>query len=208
MSPSILPMMWSSPPPSPTNEPGEAAVWLLDRHSVHPLETVLARYLDCSPASVLLHRSPAGKPELGSSTLRASLTRGGDVALVAVAHRQPVGVDIEISRSGLDRWSLPAHALTTRERMRLQRLPLEQRSSSFLESWTRKEALLKAAGFGLAVDPRFVELEGLSVVGAPPVVGNPRDWTLADLPVPGHHAALAVQGPLSRLALYDARQGE
>jgi 4'-phosphopantetheinyl transferase len=129
------------------------------------------------------------------------------VALVAIACGREIGVDVELLRPGTDSWALSSHALTQSERARLEALPGDRRSGAFLSMWTRKEALLKAVGVGLAVDPRLIELDGQKVVAAPPELGRAGDWTLVDLPVPGHAAALALKGPLSRLLLHDARPG-
>lgn len=196
---------WTRPPLSPTLEAGDAAVWQLGAGTIRPIETVLARYLGLRPSSVMLRRSRTGKPELEGSPFDFSLAHSGDVALVAVARGREVGVDVELLRAGTESWSLSSHALTHSERARLQGLPMAQRSGAFLSMWTRKEALLKAVGVGLASDPQLIELEGQRVVAAPPELGKARDWTLVDVPLPGHAAALALRGPLSRLLLYDAR---
>jgi 4'-phosphopantetheinyl transferase len=154
---------------------------------------------------VVLGRSPAGKPESPGSAFRVSLAHSGDVALVAIASGREVGVDVELLRAGTENWSLSSHALTHSERARLEALPAGRRSGAFLSMWTRKEALLKAVGVGLAVDPQLIELDGQKIVAAPAELGQARDWTLVDLPLSGHAAALALEGPLSRLLLYDAR---
>jgi 4'-phosphopantetheinyl transferase len=172
---------------------------------IRPIEEVLASYLGLRPSSVVLQRSSAGKPELQGAAFRVSLAHSGEVALVAVASGRVVGVDVELLRSGTESWSLSSHALTHSERARLEALPASQRSEAFLSMWTRKEALLKAVGVGLELDPQLIELEGQKIVAAPPELGRARDWTLVDLPLPGHAAALAVNGRLSRLLLYDAR---
>jgi 4'-phosphopantetheinyl transferase len=196
---------WSLPPPSPALEPGEAAIWRLQAGTIRPIEEVLARYLGVRPSSVVLRRGAEGKPELQGSAFRVSLAHSGEVALVAVASGREVGVDVELLRVGTESWSLSSHALTHSERARLQALPSARRSAAFLSMWTRKEALLKAVGVGLALDPRLIELECQKLVAAPPELGRARDWTLVDVPVAGHTAALALKGPLSRLLLYDAR---
>ena len=196
---------WSRPPPSPALEPGEAAVWRLQAGTICPIEEVLARYLGVRPSSVVLRRRAEGKPELRGSAFRVSLAHSGEVALVAIASGREVGVDVELLRAGTESWSLSSHALTHGEQARLGALPASRRSGAFLSMWTRKEALLKAVGVGLALDPRLIELDGQKIVAAPPELGRPRDWTLVDLPLPGYAAALALKGPLSALLLYDAR---
>lgn len=198
------PSGWSRPPASPTLEPGDAAVWRLRSNTSRPIETVLAKYLGSRPDSVELSKTRAGKPELAHSPFCVSLTHSSEVALVSVALDSEVGVDVERLREGTQNWSLVSHALTPGERARLQALPVSLRGEAFLSTWARKEALLKAVGVGLAVDPRFIELDGPRVVTVPPELGEAGDWTLIDLPVPGHASALALRGPLSRLLLYDA----
>jgi 4'-phosphopantetheinyl transferase len=199
---------WTSPPQSPRLEAGDAAVWQLRADTTSPIEAVLARYLGLRPSLVRLRRSWTGKPELEGSPLHLSLAHSGDVALVAVAGRTAVGVDVELVRPGTDSWSLVPHALTRSERARLEALPGPSRSEAFLSMWTRKESLLKAVGVGLALDPQLIELDGKTIVSAPPELGELRDWTLVDLPLPGYSAALALRGPLSRLLLYDERPAQ
>jgi 4'-phosphopantetheinyl transferase len=197
---------WSAPPQDPALERGAAAVWCLNVDLAHPLETVLAGYLGVEPGSVAVRRSPAGKPELGGSSLRASLAHSGDVALVAVACDREIGIDVERLREGTEAWSLVAHALTPAERRRLKSAPAAERSMSFLWTWARKEALVKAVGVGLALDPRLLELDaGPRLASAPAEFGRASEWTLVDLPLPGYAAALAVKGPLTSLRLHDAR---
>jgi 4'-phosphopantetheinyl transferase len=200
---------WSPPPPRPALGRGDAAVWLLDRRATpRPIEMVLSRYLGLRPDGVVLHRAAGGKPELPGSPLRAGLAHTAGIALVAVASGREVGVDVERLRAGRDSWSLTAHALTDAERRALRAAPPSRRADAFTSIWTRKEAILKAAGVGLSVDPRFVGLDGQAVSSVPPDFGPASDWTVVDLPLPGYAAALALRGPLASLFLLDARQAE
>jgi 4'-phosphopantetheinyl transferase len=196
---------WHAPPEHPVLGTGDAAVWLLSREAATPIESVAARYLDLSPRSVRVVRSPTGKPELDGSDLTVGLAHSGEAVLVAIASSGDVGVDVEALRSDAAGWALVDHALTEGERAPLEALAPPDRAEAFLRTWTRKEAILKAAGVGLGLDPRRVELDGLAVVAAPPELGRGSDWTLADIPLAGHAAALALRGRLNGLNLYDAQ---
>jgi 4'-phosphopantetheinyl transferase len=171
------------------------------------IESVLARYLGKEPDEVVVARTPSGKPEPEDAPFSVSLTHGGDVALVAVALDAQIGVDVEPLRVGTESWSLVAHSLTPSEQARLLALPVVERGEAFLSTWARKEALLKAVGVGLAVDPRLIELAGSTVVSVPPELGEAGEWTLVDVPVAGHVSALAVRAPSPRLLLYDPSPG-
>ena len=195
---------WPPPPPGPALGEDEVAVWRLGTAAPRPIETVLARYLAVEPGSLTLGRTPAGKPELAGAPFRVSLAHGGGVALVAVTDGREVGVDVEPVRPVSGGWSLVA------PRAHAGRAPAARAGSDraagmrvLVDHWTRKEALLKAAGVGLAVDPVLVEaLDGASVRAVPPTLGSARGWTLVDIPLNGHLAAVAVRGRISRLNLY------
>ncbi|MGH3328523.1 MAG: 4'-phosphopantetheinyl transferase family protein [Streptomycetales bacterium] len=71
--------------------------------------------------------------------------------MVAVTRGVPVGVDVEGLRPDRDHLVLADHVLSPFERCALRRLPKVDQPAGFLRYWTRKEAVLKASGDGLAV---------------------------------------------------------
>jgi 4'-phosphopantetheinyl transferase len=170
---------------------------------------VLAAYLGVEVGSLSLRRSPSAQPYVQGARFRASLAHSGDVKLVAVSLDREIGVDVERLRPGVEGWALVRHALTSSERRHLSGILAERRSETILSLWVRKEALLKAVGLGLALDPRLVDLgDGTGIDSVPPELGAPGDWTVADVPLDDHVAALAVSGRLERLELYDARTAD
>ncbi|HEX9966624.1 MAG TPA: hypothetical protein VGB06_01630 [Solirubrobacterales bacterium] len=104
--------------------------WVASRWS---LRDVLAGYLGEEPAAVELVFGRHGKPRLaGESPLRFSLSHSGGLALIAVATEREVGVDLE----------------------RVGRRPSARpRPRAYYEEWTRREALGKCFGGGLAEPP-------------------------------------------------------
>jgi 4'-phosphopantetheinyl transferase len=190
---------------TPQLGPGEVAVWRLDRRAPRPIETVAARYLGAAPESLVLVRSETGKPAVAGSPFAVSLAHSGDVTLVAVSSDADVGIDVERLRPEIAGWSLVEQALTENEQAPLTQTPTAERPEAFLAIWTRKEALLKAAGVGLALDPSLIELDGSTVVSVPSALGSPSEWTLRDVVVPGYAAAVALRGTLARLELVDGR---
>lgn len=116
------------------------------------------------------HGKPHVLPIRGVAVPHVSLGRAEGVAIVAVAHGGPVGVDIELTESA----SFPGFddvALHPRERA--------GNTAERATTWVRKEALLKATGDGLGVDPRRIRL---SDPGAPPHLV---DWAADNPPAAG-----------------------
>lgn len=164
-----------------------------------PVTRVLSRYRGRGERLPVVARG-GGKPSLGGwgGDLRFNVARTRGLVLVAVARGREVGVDVE--RLGRGSWlSLPSQVLTPRELASLDGLPGVAPADAFLRIWARKEAVLKAAGVGLAVDPVLVEVSGAGepaeVVGLPSSIGPTARYGLVDLSLPGCAAALAVERP-------------
>jgi 4'-phosphopantetheinyl transferase len=94
-----------------------------------------------------------GKPWLPTSPdLHVSISHSGSCVAVAVAQGSPIGVDVEaivqLEPAELD--VLADMVLASEERAELSRSPREDRARAITTWWTRKEAVVKATGDGLA----------------------------------------------------------
>jgi 4'-phosphopantetheinyl transferase len=128
-----------------------------------------------------------------------SVAHAGDVVVAAVTLAGRVGVDVErVAGTGFE--GFDDAVLTVRERAHVRQLRAADRAAWRARTWTRKEALLKATGHGLTVEPRSVDVMDPHV-GWPAALADdlrPPDLAhLVDLPVlaPGHVATLAVLAP-------------
>jgi len=88
--------------------------------------------------------------------------------------------------------------LAPAEREELVRLPAGKRGIARLRTWVRKEAVLKATGLGLAVEPALLTLDGNRVVEYPDVLAPCLSGGIQIFDAPaieGHLTALAVLSP-------------
>ncbi|TJV39401.1 MAG: 4'-phosphopantetheinyl transferase superfamily protein [Mesorhizobium sp.] len=117
------------------------------------LRQVLASKLGISPSEVELEYGHRGKPHLshrmGARNLCFSVSRSGDVAVVALSTRQEVGVDIEAVRPVPEADEIAALCFSASEYGSYTALGPEDRLEGFLRRWTRLEAISKALGCGL-----------------------------------------------------------
>ena len=115
------------------------------------LKTVLGVRLGRPARAVRLRIEPSGRPVLVDPEARVhfSVSHSGDRVVLAFADRE-VGVDIERLRALPDALDLARRFFDASEATALESEPVERRSDAFLALWTRKEALLKARGLGLA----------------------------------------------------------
>lgn len=144
-----------------------------------------------------------GRPVLGTRHIKhgvrppqVSISHAGDRVVVALGTTGPVGVDVERVSATPD--GVAEMAWSAAERAALDLQPEGRTPAARARVWVRKEAALKATGYGLAVDPSSLtvttgpgEARVLSWVGH-------EDWAgclgLTDLDLgPGYAGCLAVR---------------
>ena len=152
------------------------------------LGTVLGR----SAASLEFTVDALGKPAL-DSTLHFNLSHGGELGALVISHEQPVGIDIEPWRPVNDALAVGATVFTELEMQGWSSASAAEVDVSFLRLWTRKEALLKAIGLGLSLDPKTVDIGLLEDQCTVEVDAGSQHWAI-NVASLDHHtdAALAV----------------
>lgn len=141
-----------------------------------------------------------GKPSLvHDDPWRFSLSYTGDLVVVAASREHDVGVDIE-SLDEADFDDFDRVTLAEDEGGYLDGLAGEALLDARTRLWARKEAVLKATGHGLVVDPTEVVLtppdQPARLLGWLSDADAPAAMAMADLPLrsAAHRAAVAVVG--------------
>lgn len=183
------------------------------------LRKILGLYLKMDPAALRFrydcrcgrpgclreHRKPALAGMDEGNVLQFSVSHSHDAALIAAARRREIGVDLERIDPAVDCLALAESAFSANELAALRACGPDQRREAFFAGWTRKEALAKAIGLGLSIEPHQLDVatgadgqNGFSVTksGGAAV---PR-WCIYSLdPAPGYAGALAVESPGAEL---------
>ena len=166
------------------------------------LRQLLGAYLGRPATSLRFEQGSHGKPALAGieaeAGLHFNLSHSGDGALYAIAY-QEVGVDLE----RLDRTASFAAILdrvcTPCERALFRMLPPGREREAFFSCWTRKEAIAKALGGGLASGLQNLEVcfgddahpDGRACLHD----ATQRQWSVLNLPLEfGWSGALAAAG--------------
>jgi 4'-phosphopantetheinyl transferase len=170
------------------------------------LRRILGGYLNQPAKKISFDANRFGKPELAgeASSLNFSLSHSQSIAVLAVAHGLPVGVDVEEVRPIEP--EVAATHFSASELSDLSGLQGDAWLSGFYRCWTRKEAILKAEGVGLhrALDSFDVAL----LPGAPAELLRTRvrflyPWKLYDVsPAPGTIGALATAHGEARISRF------
>jgi len=103
--------------------------------------------------------SRGGKPRLclAACPLTFSLSRSGDLALVALGEGVDVGVDVEADHALFESPSFQDAVLTPSERACVEKWNAPDRASAVQRLWVRKEAIVKALGTGFTGPPASIE---------------------------------------------------
>jgi 4'-phosphopantetheinyl transferase len=176
------------------------------------LRQILGGLLEASPGSLQFRAGGQGKPELVPEPacdqprdcrhpLRFNVSHSAELALIAVCRGRELGVDIERVRPIAEADRIVASFFSTAEQAAFASIPDEAKARTFLRGWTRKEAVLKGLGIGLAGLAAHYETGfGTSELTSrfTPATPAPRvdQWQLWEaIPGAGFVASLAIHAP-------------
>lgn len=177
---------------------------------------ILGRIQDIPPSALRFGTGPFGKPYLleggegaSPSSIEFNVTHSGGLALVAACRGRSIGIDLEQFRVIRESERIVASFFTESEQNQFASVPEADRPIAFLRGWTRKEAILKGIGKGLAGGPSNYEtMFGTSELSAQFRAISPAplvaDWMLWEASIAeGYIATLAAAVPPS--LGYDAK---
>ena len=155
---------------------------------------------------------PAGKPVAPAGTeLCFSSSHSAGAALMAITRGIQVGVDLERVTPMADLDAFASVAYHPSERAVHERLPVADRLGHALRVWTAKEAVLKATGDGLRVEPNrfcFAPDGPTWRAVAPSDLSRLLPWRITHLPLPGAVGAVAVDRSSWRLRFATVGPGD
>ncbi len=123
------------------------------------LRRLLAGKLDSTPQALVFATEPHGKPYLlHAPSCHFNLSHSGGCALIVISMHCQVGIDVEQVRLLRDSQGLVMRHFTLAEQRAWQSLAPAQRQQAFHQTWARKEACVKAVGWGLRLPLDAIEV--------------------------------------------------
>ncbi|MFK7935881.1 MAG: 4'-phosphopantetheinyl transferase superfamily protein [Saprospiraceae bacterium] len=169
------------------------------------LRRLLGKQLRQSPQSLIIGKGVHGKPQLENTNTYVdfNVSHAGSKVLVAVDQSEEratqreshLGIDIEKVNPLVDIQIIAKYYFSDRELYLINQSP--EPATTFFIYWTRKEALLKAAGVGLVDELSKVDVSKSQTVVAPTgeraslVSGTFDLWTFTD--INGYIVSLALK---------------
>lgn len=180
------------------------------------MRRILGGYEQQHPIELRFTIGQFGKPALSQTgarnRLEFSLSHSGDLAVLAVARDRAVGVDVVQWDAATDCAALAERFFSPGERDSLRMLAgaPDTYVEGFFSAWSRKEAYLKATGYGLAggldhFDVSLAPGEPAALTADREDPDAPSKWAMVSLaPGAGYSAALVMATPAAEISLFDA----
>jgi len=144
------------------------------------LRVLLATYTGIPAPQIDIKTNAYSKPMLSKKLLTFNLAHNDRLVMYAFAKQHPVGIDVE-AESPIQQ-SEARRILTDAEWAHWQTLSKADRQHAFFRTWVRKEAVLKALGVGLSIEPDTFSVANASQLKqAVRVMGT--TLTIVDLPL-------------------------
>jgi phosphopantetheinyl transferase len=152
-----------------------------DRHNF-ALGRTMAHHLvrpHGAPAPCVFSLGPNGKPYLPGAPAY-NLSHSGNWVACAISSHEPIGIDIEAFARLRDFRKLIPAVTHPAERHYMESAPMDTHLALFKRCWTRKEAVLKATGKGIADELQKIDV---CLHLDEPVLHHPMPLRLVDLPM-------------------------
>lgn len=169
------------------------------------LRRLLAGYLGCAPKSLEFVVGPQGKLSLDrdAGELAFNVSHSHELVLYAVAGGSDLGIDVEHVRPLQDLRAVARRNFTPSENELLTQGELSpaRQLEEFFRLWTRKEAVIKGVGTGLATPLAAFDVSSHG--------GVPESWQRVEVPPPDTSSWLVTELAIDsgyQAALATARQ--
>lgn len=176
------------------------------------LRSILSTWVDIPAGELEFVYGSRWKPSLALwcrvGDLRFNLSHSQGCALVALAHGQEIGVDIEQVRHLDDVDAIVSQEFSNGEREVFDSLPTHARGDAFFRAWVQKEAYLKATGEGLYhsladIEVAFAPHQRARVLAVSGDTSASKLWSTVSLvPCSGYFGAIVAEAPAINLTLH------
>lgn len=157
------------------------------------LRLLLSLRLETDPRRIQFGCGKSGKPALvfPRRGLHFNISHADRTIAIGIAGN-PIGIDIDAARDDIDVEGIGGQFFTAEEQIYLKAASPEEQKERFFYLWTRKEALVKAAGTGLDAIASVSVLDGnVKMADESGFMGEYSLHTLS--PPSGYSLALALQ---------------
>jgi len=148
---------------------------------------LLSGLLECNPKTLRIGKTEYGKPYLPDySQFTYNISHTADKLIVAAGFRCLLGVDIEIIKPRKNLSGLVNKCFACEEQNYWRQLPDLEQVPAFYRYWTRKEAVVKATGRGIALGLNTFAIDPdnpAKLLTAPEAYGPAEAWQLHDFDI-------------------------
>ncbi len=169
------------------------------------IRRILARYVNTPPDLLQFTISEGGRPSLTTSAVNFNYSCSDEWGLLGVSRAAVLGVDIEAVRASDDLCGVAHRMFSLVELDMLNALSDEAWIAGFFNCWTRKEAVVKAMGDGLAAPLQSFDVslqpgDDAKILRAVGACDAAKSWALrAFTPEHGYRAAIVTDIPAPNL---------
>ena len=172
------------------------------------LRNTLAQMLNQPPEKINIKKAGHGKPYLADNPeLAFNLSHSADRLMIAVGWNSQLGVDIEVCKQRINLPGLVDKCFAEEEASYWNKLPETQKNQAFYRFWTRKEALVKATGHGIALGLNHCVINPenpTEFLRVPDLCGQASAWHVQNIDLgEGIYGALVADKKFTAIRLMD-----